>query len=183
MTTPLEVEILNDVLSGTRLLSRVELKRLIGEVLNSRNLLQEPDWTESESGPLELWKNPLIPMRDRLLMADGGYHYMRMSHQKVCRRLQETVKASDPVSPAWVAVGAELPSAGVKYWLSTTTCGVVVGSLGSRERCRHHYWVTESGGQMSYSDVSYFMEYTKPTAPIVVTHSPIALAVRRAGLR
>ena len=33
---------------------------------------QEPDWTDSETGLLECWKNRLHPMSDRLLMADGA---------------------------------------------------------------------------------------------------------------
>lgn len=181
MTTSLDVEILNDVLGGARLLSRTELKCLISEVLTSRHLLQEPDWSESDTGQLELWKNPLIPMRDRLLIADGGYHYMRMSHQKVCRRLQQSVDAPAPASPSWTAVETGVPIAGVRYWLSTTNIGVVVGSLGSRERCRHGYWLTESGVQLAYLEVTHFMEFTKPTAPIMEKHSPTPVTVQRAG--
>lgn len=39
------------------------------------NTTQRPDWASSETSPIEMWKNPLYPMRVRLEMADGAIHH------------------------------------------------------------------------------------------------------------
>lgn len=46
--------------------------RALRAALNQPPVEQEPDWTNSETGLLECWKNPLHPMPDRLQMADGA---------------------------------------------------------------------------------------------------------------
>jgi hypothetical protein len=37
--------------------------------------VSEPNWTESKTGDCEIWKNPLIPMNDRLEIADGAIRF------------------------------------------------------------------------------------------------------------
>lgn len=47
----------------------------VGKQLEQPQGEQEPDWTNSETGLLECWKNPLHPMTDRLQMADGAISF------------------------------------------------------------------------------------------------------------
>ncbi|MNQ38143.1 hypothetical protein D3C85_517070 [compost metagenome] len=35
------------------------------------------DWSNSKTGQSELWKNPLIPIEERLLIADGAIAFNR----------------------------------------------------------------------------------------------------------
>lgn len=37
--------------------------------------VSEPNWTGSKTGDCEIWKNPLIPMNDRLEIADGAIRF------------------------------------------------------------------------------------------------------------
>lgn len=50
--------------------------------------MNEPEWEDSETSASELWKNPLIPMEDRLVIADGAIHF----RDKVIRQLREKIK-------------------------------------------------------------------------------------------
>ena len=49
-----------------------DLASQLRAALEQPQVEQEPDWTNSETGLLECWKNPMHTMPDRLQMADGA---------------------------------------------------------------------------------------------------------------
>ena len=51
----------------------------------------EPDWSTSETG-MEFWKNPYIPMRERLLIADGAIAYRTQCARQQIESLEQKVK-------------------------------------------------------------------------------------------
>lgn len=55
---------------------------------------REPEWADSTTG-LEMWKNPLIPMADRLLIADGTIAFER----KVVANLRDRLKIAEGAQP------------------------------------------------------------------------------------
>lgn len=52
------------------------------------DLTQEPNWTDSETNVSEIWKNPLISLKDRLLIADGAIAHQR----KIIENLRNKIK-------------------------------------------------------------------------------------------
>ena len=54
----------------------------------------EPDWSNSQTAPTELWKNPLLTLQDRLRIADGSVKF----HQNVIKNLREQLKKAMDVS-------------------------------------------------------------------------------------
>jgi hypothetical protein len=66
----------------------------------------EPDWSDSETQPSELWKNPLLDKTQRLLMADGAVHF----RDQVIENLRVQLAAKTPASPrgSWVEANSNL---------------------------------------------------------------------------
>ena len=52
---------------------------------------KEPDWSNSKTGELELWKNPYFHMNDRLEMADGAVHW----RNELIKKLREKLKLEE----------------------------------------------------------------------------------------
>lgn len=52
--------------------------------------MNEPDWSDSKTLLSECWKNPLHPMSDRLLMADGAVAF----RDAVISNLRKRLKAA-----------------------------------------------------------------------------------------
>lgn len=52
---------------------------------------QGPDWTDSETLISEIWKNPLISLSERLLIADGAIAYQR----KIIDNLRSKIKSEE----------------------------------------------------------------------------------------
>lgn len=48
-----------------------------------------PDWSNSETGPCELWKNPLRPMAENLQVADGAIHFREKVISNLRKRITE----------------------------------------------------------------------------------------------
>lgn len=57
----------------------------------------EPDWSKSKTIPGEGWKNPLLPMNDRLLWADGAIHLRDQQIIKLERKLAPLLDAAEDV--------------------------------------------------------------------------------------
>lgn len=63
----------------------------------------EPNWTDSQTAPTEMWKNPLLTLQDRLRIADGSVKF----HQNVIKNLREqltkalAVSRDKPVAWEW----------------------------------------------------------------------------------
>lgn len=70
----------------------------------------EPDWSGSETVMSESWKNPLLPMPERLLIADGAVRFERDVNANLRRQLSE--KASS-------AGDEHVPPKGWKHTLQT----------------------------------------------------------------
>jgi hypothetical protein len=51
--------------------------------------LKEPNWTDSETLMSEPWKNPLIPIDERLLIADGAIAWRQKLINKLRKQLAE----------------------------------------------------------------------------------------------
>jgi hypothetical protein len=60
---------------------------------------EEPNWDESETPLLSSWKNPFIPLSDRLLIADGAIAFRDSVIQNLRNQLkiaeQSLLKAED----------------------------------------------------------------------------------------
>jgi len=95
------------------------------------NQFPEPDWSNSKTGELELWKNPMYSKNERLNMADGAVSWrdaiiknlrsklaayapnadtlnVSLAYQlleKLAESIYETFECSEPVKPKWVAGG------------------------------------------------------------------------------
>ena len=50
--------------------------------------LIEPDWSDSETLPTEMWKNSFIPMNDRLEVADGAIAFRDATIANLRKRLK-----------------------------------------------------------------------------------------------
>lgn len=50
--------------------------------------LIEPDWSNSETLPTEMWKNSFIPMNDRLEIADGAIAFRDATIVNLRKRLK-----------------------------------------------------------------------------------------------
>lgn len=50
--------------------------------------MPEPDWADSKTLPSEMWKNPLIPMNERLEIADGAVRFREEIIANLRRQLQ-----------------------------------------------------------------------------------------------
>ena len=51
---------------------------------------KEPDWSESKTLISELWKNPMIPMNERLVIADGAIAFYKEVIANLRKKLKET---------------------------------------------------------------------------------------------
>jgi hypothetical protein len=58
---------------------------------------QEPDWSNSKTGPLELWKNPMYSMQDRLIMADGAIAFLNKINIKQENRIFELIEKIEKI--------------------------------------------------------------------------------------
>ena len=58
----------------------------------------QPDWSESETAPGELWKNRLRPMAENLLVADGAIHHRDL----VIKNLRQQLAKKDAALNACV---------------------------------------------------------------------------------
>lgn len=69
----------------------VTLRRNVMEQLESKIYLEKsnPDWSSSNTLPTELWKNPMLPITDRLLIADGAVFGHKTVADRLRKRLEE----------------------------------------------------------------------------------------------
>lgn len=89
-------QFLSDVLTAAGLVSHGKQSKALAERLSEGVMYfraqpapqQEPDWSSSETQVLECWKNPLHPMTDRLLMADGAVAFRDKTIANLRRRIK-----------------------------------------------------------------------------------------------
>lgn len=55
------------------------------------NQYTEPSWADSKTPELSMWKNPLIPMNERLEIADGAVRWRDEVIANLRRQLQEVM--------------------------------------------------------------------------------------------
>lgn len=47
------------------------------------------DWSESQTLPTELWKNPLFDAELQLQLADGAVHFERLVNQNLRQQIEQ----------------------------------------------------------------------------------------------
>lgn len=61
----------------------------------------EPDWSDSQTAPTELWKNPLLTLQDRLRIADGSVKFHQMVIQNLRQQLAKALATSRDHPVVW----------------------------------------------------------------------------------